>query len=542
MFSSPSPLFTPRDFQIDAQQQTHAAWLEHQRVLMVCPTGAGKAIMSAMLIGDCLQNKGAFICSPRRTLLLVNREELLQQALEKIELVTGKYAAIERGVDHAVPGAEIVVATIQSMTNRLAKYPQDHFGLVIVDEAHLFATNQARDVLDWFADKTMGGTAFLLGVTATPQTTGKRALSKIYSTIGYEIGLGELVKKGMLSNILVRTVPLKIDLRHVKLAGGDFSEEELDAVIRPYFRAVAESMQEHGPTRKWLCFLPLVKSSKAFSEILNEHGIPARHIDGDSPDRSKLLAQFKHDHFRALTCSTLLSVGYDEPSITGLVNLCPTKSRILLTQRLGRGTRVKPPGAVHDDLLVLDFLWQYDLAKVISPATLVTTHEEDEEELERRLRSGEEIDLLSEHRDIAAERHAALAKKLAAAERRKGKNMDLRQLMEIGFDKTEEFEPVMDYEPTMAWHEHKPSEKQLHALSRMGIAAESVLNKGHAATLLNFCFERTKTGKATFRQLNALKRFNIAADLNTSFAEASKLIGQRLSYLDAQRASHIPRR
>lgn len=523
-----APVIELRDFQLHANDRVHLAFTEYQRALGVAPTGCGKAVMSAALIRDCLAQKAAFVCSTPRCLLLVNREELLQQAVEKIHMVSGLYAAVERGADKAPEDAPIVVATIQSMCGRLGRYPQDHFGLVIVDEAHLFATAQSKDVLDWFCRRELGGDAYLVGVTATPQTTGKRALSKIYDTIAYEITLPELVKKGMLSNIKVQTVPLTIDLRHVSRAAGDFNEEELDTVVRPYFKAVAEAMRAH-PKRKWLCFLPLIKTSEAFAKILNEEGIPAKHIDGTSSDRKDLLMQFRHDHFQALCCSSLLTTGYDEPSITGIVNLRPTQSRILLTQILGRGTRIKPKGSAHEDLLVLDFLWQYELNKIISPASLVAGHEEDEIEVAKRLQSGEEVDLLSVARDVSAERHEALAKKLAESQRKKGKLVDLMQLIQMGLGEDKNFVDVLDYEPTMGWHSRPASEKQLSALERFGIARESVKDSGHASALLEMSMQRVTKRLATFKQLAAIKRMGGTADSKTTFAEASLKMGKLIA-------------
>jgi len=529
-----------REFQVLANDKVHVAFAEHQRVLGIAPTGSGKAVMSGALIEDCIQGRGAFVLSPRRALLLVNREELLQQGADKIHMVSGRYAAIERGHEHAVPGHPVVVATVQSMVKRLAKYPQDHFGLVIVDEAHLFATNQAKDVLDWFCKRELGGTAYLLGVTATPQTTGKKALAKIYDTIGYQIALPDLVKQGLLSNIKVRTCPVPIDIRHIRRVGGDLDPDQLDEVIRPYFRAVAEAMQEHGPDRKWLCFLPLIKTSQAFARILNEHGIPAKHIDGDSPDRSELLLQFKYGHFRALCCSSLLTTGYDEPSITGIVNLRPTQSRILLTQILGRGTRIKPEDSQHKDLLVLDFLWQYDLQDIITPATLVCPNEEDEAEVAKRLRSGQEMDLLGTSRDVAAERHAKLAKKLKEQEKRKSKLYDLSQLVEAYGEEDPYITEILDYEPTMAWHSARPSEKQLKALVRFGINADIVKDRGHASALIEFCMNNVKEGKPSIKQVACLRRWGMQAP--DTFAEASRIIGQHIAQLDASRQPRYPAR
>lgn len=525
-----SPLakaFQFRPYQSQCVADTHSSLIDFDRSLVVAATGSGKAVIMAKLAGDCVQKRGAFCVSEPRVLILVNREELLIQAARQVEKVTGIYAAIERAQDHGSLDSPIIVATIQTLQRRLDKYPSNHFGLVIVDEAHLFAAPKIVEVLDQFCYPEG---AKLIGFTATPGTKGKRALSKIYETIAFQKNLGELIQEKWLCNVKVQTVPIKIDLSAVRSKAGDFMDEDLDGVVTPYFVRMAEEMKKH-PGRKWLCFLPLIKTSEHFAETLRSHDVHCQHVDGKSENRRDILAQFKAGRFQALSNSLMVTTGYDEPSITGIVNLRPTKSRILLQQIIGRGTRLKPEDSIHQDLLILDPLWQApELQELMSPAILFAATEEDEKELKKRLESGEEMDLFEEHTEVVKNRHDKLAAALKANESKMGKLLDFAALLTLGIEKNSLFEECVDYEPTMRWHSKKPTSGQLSALTKMGIDLRIVKDMGHASVLMAFCVDRIKRGICTFKQANALKRAGYKLDFNTlTIGEASKLIGQLYS-------------
>ncbi len=516
--------FNMRPYQEDAAAAIHTALAEFNRALTVMATGSGKTILFAKLSQDCLQRKGAFCRSTGKVLILVNREELLQQARDKIFSVTGIYGSIERAHERANLDAPIIIATIQSLQKRLAGYPVDWPSLVIVDEAHLFATPKIIEVLDYFCHPEG---AMLLGFTATPHTKGKRALSKVYETIAYEKTIASLIHEKWLCNIKVQTVPIKIDISAVRTTAGDWEAEDLETAITPYFVEVAKEMLKH-PDRKWLCFLPLIHTSKKFAEVLGLMGITAKHVDGKSEDRKALLDGFKAGVFQAMCNSLLVTTGYDEPTITGIVNLRPTKSRIMLTQILGRGTRLKPDNSAHDDLLVLDPLWQTpDLEELITPATLFAAKDEDEAEVAKRLRSGDEMDLAATHAAVVHDRHTALAAALKANEARKANLMDFRQLLALGLEQNHLWDELVDYEATMKWEMAKPSEGQISALLKMGFDVTQIKDKGHASKVLNFCIERIKRKLATFKQVRALQKAGYQVDPNElRIDEASKMLSK----------------
>jgi superfamily II DNA or RNA helicase len=203
-----------RPYQEEAVAAVIRGFAEFKRQFLVCPTGGGKTVIFAKL---------AEHYSPNRTLVVAHREELLQQARDKLLSATGLAAEIEAADRRASLAAPVVVASVQSLSRaaRRERFPAGHFGLVVVDEAHHVLAASYKRVLAHFSG------AKVLGVTATPDRGDKREIGEVFENIAYEIGLVELVKAGFLSRIQVRTIPLRIDISGVNSVAGDSSVDEL---------------------------------------------------------------------------------------------------------------------------------------------------------------------------------------------------------------------------------------------------------------------------------------------------------------------------
>ena len=122
-----------------------------------------------------------------------------------------------------------------------------------------------------------------------------------------------------------------------------------------------------------MVFLPLVKTSQKFRDILNDHGFRAAEVNGDSQDRAEVLEAFDRGDYNVLCNSMLLTEGWDCPSVDCVVVLRPTKVRSLYCQMVGRGTRLSPG---KDHLLLLDFLWHTERHELCHPASLICQDEE----------------------------------------------------------------------------------------------------------------------------------------------------------------------
>ena len=55
---------------------------------------------------------------------------------------------------------------------------------------------------------------------------------------------------------------------------------------------IAVEMEKVCRDRKTVVFLPLVKTSQKFRDILNAHGFRAAEVNGESRDRNEILKQF----------------------------------------------------------------------------------------------------------------------------------------------------------------------------------------------------------------------------------------------------------
>lgn len=506
-----------REYQESALTAVEAGFQEYDRQLLVAPTGAGKTIMFAAAAQRNL---------PKRTLILAHREELLQQAVDKIWKSTGIEAALERADDRAPLSAPVVVGSVQTLMRekRLARWPADHFGLVVVDEAHHALSDSYQRVLEYFA------AAKVLGVTATPDRGDKRCLGKYFQNIAYEINLLDLIKAGYLSRISIKTIPIKIDLRSVKTIAGDYSADDLDASIREHLDAVADALCEHASFRKTLCFLPLVRTSKAFVEICRKKGIAAEHIDGNDPDRDQKLKDFANNRFDLLANAMLLTEGYDCPDVDCVVCLRPTKVRALYSQMVGRGTRIAKG---KQDLLLLDFLWMHEKHDLVKPAHLIAKTEKiaakmteigdgDLEELQ-----GRAVDEIEEEMEAAsdakAQREEAMRKAIAENANKPKKLIDAMTF----FTSLHDVENA-DYEPTVAWEFEPVSDGQRAMLEKVGIDPDSITCRGHASKIIDRIISRRKMNLASAKQLALLKRLGHPEPESVSFKDASVWIDGKL--------------
>lgn len=137
-------------------------------------------------------------------------------------------------------------------------------------------------------------------------------------------------------------------------SAGDYKPSDIATALDPYLEQIAAEMQQHCKNRKTVVFLPLVKTSQKFRDILNQHGFRAAEVNGMSTGREQVLQDFADNRYNVLCNSMLLTEGWDCPDVDCVVVLRSTKVRALYCQMVGRGTRLAPN---KSHLLLLDFLW-----------------------------------------------------------------------------------------------------------------------------------------------------------------------------------------
>lgn len=501
-----------RPYQQQARERIHAEWENgHTRTLLVLPTGTGKTIVFASVAADQVR-------AGDRVLILAHRGELLEQAADKLQRSTGLVSAVEKADATCLnTWFRVVVGSVQTLqrTARLERFPRDYFGTIIIDEAHHAITDGYRRILDYF------GSARVLGVTATPDRGDMRNLGEVFDSLAFEYKLTDAIKEGYLCRIMAQTIPLKLDISSVTLSGGDYAVGDLGTALDPYLEQVAAEMAQRCKGRKTVVFLPLIKTSQKFRDLLNSHGFRAAEVNGQSTDRKEVLADFDAGKYNVLCNSMLLTEGWDCPSVDCVVVLRPTKVRSLYSQMVGRGTRLSPG---KTDLLLLDFLWMTDKHELCRPADLVCEDLAVARQMTENLaESGCPQDIeeaaVQASEDVVAQREEALAKQLEEQRRKKAKLVDPLQ-----YEMSIQAEDLAGYVPAFGWEAGPPTEQQAAALEKLGILPDAVESAGKASLLLDRLHKRRDEGLTTPKQIRCLEKYGFQHVGRWSFEQAKHMI------------------
>lgn len=501
-----------RPYQQQARDRIHAEWdAGHARTLLVLPTGTGKTIVFASVAADQVR-------AGDRVLILAHRGELLEQAADKLQRSTGLVSAVEKAESTCLDSwFRVVVGSVQTLqrTARLERFPQDYFGTIIIDEAHHAITDGYRRILDYFSG------AKVLGVTATPDRGDMRNLGEVFDSLAFEYKLTDAIKEGYLCRIMAQTIPLQLDITSVTMSGGDYAVGDLGTALDPYLEQIAAEMARRCKSRKTVVFLPLIKTSQKFRDLLNTYGFRAAEVNGQSDDRRQVLADFDAGKYNVLCNSMLLTEGWDCPSVDCVVVLRPTKVRSLYSQMVGRGTRLSPG---KTDLLLLDFLWMTDKHELCRPADLVCEDRTVARQMTEHLAETgcpEDIEEAAAQasEDVVAQREEALAKQLEEQRRKKAKLVDPLQ-----YEMSIQAEDLAGYVPAFGWEAGPPSEQQTAALEKLGILPDSVESAGKAALLLDRLNKRRDEGLTTPKQIRCLEKYGFQHVGTWSFEAARHMI------------------
>lgn len=501
-----------RPYQQQARDRIHAEWdAGHTRTLLVLPTGTGKTIVFASVAADQVR-------AGDRVLILAHRGELLEQAADKLQRSTGLVSAVEKAESTCLDSCfRVVVGSVQTLqrTARLERFPQDYFGTIIIDEAHHAITDGYRRILDYFSG------AKVLGVTATPDRGDMRNLGEVFDSLAFEYKLTDAIKEGYLCKIMAQTIPLQLDITSVTMSGGDYAVGDLGTALDPYLEQIAAEMARRCKSRKTVVFLPLIKTSQKFRDLLNTYGFRAAEVNGQSDDRRQVLADFDAGKYNVLCNSMLLTEGWDCPSVDCVVVLRPTKVRSLYSQMVGRGTRLAPG---KTDLLLLDFLWMTDKHELCRPAGLVCEDRTVARQMTEHLAETgcpEDIEEAAAQasEDVVAQREEALAKQLEEQRRKKAKLVDPLQ-----YEMSIQAEDLAGYVPAFGWEAGPPSEQQTAALEKLGILPDAVESAGKAALLLDRLNKRRDEGLTTPKQIRCLEKYGFQHVGTWSFEAARHMI------------------
>ena len=504
-----------RPYQLTAIDNILLEWSRGRTsTLLVLPTGTGKTVVFSRLV------KGLVEDFNERVLILAHRDELLEQAKDKLESFSGLSALKEQAENRAyesLDNTNVVVGSVQTLMNekRLQQFDPDDFDTVIIDEAHHVLAPSYLRILNYFKE------AKKLGVTATPDRTDMQDLSEVFDSLAFEYSLSDAINDGYLSPIEAMMIPIDIDFSQVRVQAGDFMASDVSHAIEPYLEEIVVQMKEQCTNRKTVIFLPLVATSQMMVELLNKHGFRACEVNGTSKNRQEILQAFEDGEYNVLCNSMLLTEGWDCPSVDCVVVLRPTKSRSLYSQMVGRGTRLYPG---KENLLLLDFMWNSGRHDLCHPPDLITGDKETAQIMNEMIRKNKLgsmniFNLKQEAEDnIQEARERKIIKKLEEAKNHKKERvnpLDYYIDFQISFS---------SYIPTFKWEREKPTNKQINYLKHKGIPNPKQYTRGQCSKIIDMLIERTNQGLSTPNQVRCLKKMGFMDVLNWKFEDASEMI------------------
>lgn len=319
--------YSLRDYQIELIEQILSSWRTNRRVMMQLATGGGKTVIFAHLALEFLKkNMGVVV--------LAHREELLLQAKEKLEEVTGLPAGIIKSGHPFHSLWDLQVASVQSLVRR--KHTPDA-GLLIVDEAHHASSKTYTSLMERYPD------AYILGCTATPHRIDGQGFKWLFDDLVTGPSTKDLIDRGHLAPYKLFQAAKTADTNKVKVLGGDFSINQLAESVSNQIEPidVVSEWQKRALGKKTVIFAVDIARSIQYRDAFLAANIPAEHLDGATPsqERKEILARFASGQTLVLTNCGIISEGFDLPSIEVVQVVRPTKSLSMWLQILGRGLR-----------------------------------------------------------------------------------------------------------------------------------------------------------------------------------------------------------
>lgn len=304
-------------------------------ILYQLPTGGGKTVIFSEITRKYIQDTG------KKVIVLTHRIELGQQTSRMLHGFNVPNKIIDSSVKELYDQDDYgcFVAMVETLNNRLQdeKVILNNIGLVIIDEAHY---NSFRKLFKYFKEAT------ILGVTATPLSANvKFPMKDHYEHLIVGKSIASLIEKRFLAKANLHTYD--VSLKTLKLGvHGDYTVKSSDEFYSNHSMLVKllSAYEEIAKGTKTLIFNNGIKTSLYVYEVFQKAGYAIRHLDNknSASERREILDWFAKTPDAILTSVSILTTGFDEPTVQSIILNRATKSLTLYFQMVGRGSRVLP--------------------------------------------------------------------------------------------------------------------------------------------------------------------------------------------------------
>lgn len=313
-------------------------------LLYQLPTGGGKTVVFSEIVRRYIRQTG------KKVIVLTHRIELCKQTSKMLtgfgvrnKIINSKVKELSDDNDYMC-----FVAMVETLNNRINddKVNMKNVGLAIIDEAHYNSFTKLFKYLD---------KAFILGVTATPLSSNiKLPMHGNYRELIVGNSISSLIEKGFLAKANLYSYDVGLGTLQVGMTG-DYtvkSSEDLytnldmqEKLLRAY--------EERCKGKKTLIFNNGINTSWYVYQTFKDAGYEIKHLDNthNKKERNEILTWFREKPDAILTSVSILTTGFDEPTVENIILNRATKSLTLYFQMIGRGSRRLPH---KDEFNVID--------------------------------------------------------------------------------------------------------------------------------------------------------------------------------------------
>lgn len=326
-----------RPYQLEAINAINETFKHEFTQYIELPTGSGKTFTFLSYVSKNYKN----------VLVIVPSKQLLNQVYESALSFYHHEEISRKGNNYNEPIKKMHICIINSIQGDYLEFlSQRKFDLIVIDEAHHCHANSYKRFIKKRSQIFHEIENKILGVTATPDRADGLMLKNLLGVCSYKLLVQDLISQGYLCDIEGFSVKTNIDISEIDNHNGDFSLNNLFNKLCTASRnkMIIDIYIQEMKERKTIIFCINVKHSKEINNLLCEKGISSCHIDGsmNSNIRNEILKSFREGKYSVICNCQLLTEGFDEPSIDGMILARPTCSKTLFTQMVGRGLRLFP--------------------------------------------------------------------------------------------------------------------------------------------------------------------------------------------------------
>jgi len=322
-------------YQKDALQEIFRRFDEAAKdyhLLYQLPTGGGKTVIFSEIVRRYISKFN------KKVLVLTHRIELSKQTSRMIKEfgVSNKIINSTAKLDDQAD-FNCFVAMVETLKNRLNddKLDISDIGLVIVDEAHY---NSFTKIFKFFDQ------SFILGVTATPLSSNtKLPMYENYQELFVGEPIHDLIANGYLAKANMYSYNVGLTSLEVG-ANGDYTVKSSEDLYTnsDMLTKLVSAYEETAKGKKTLIFNNGINTSIQVFHAFKRAGYPIAHLDNTNTkaERELILKWFNKTPNAIISSVSILTTGFDEPSIEAIILNRATKSLTLYYQMIGRGSRI----------------------------------------------------------------------------------------------------------------------------------------------------------------------------------------------------------